>query len=108
LNDQLMTLAMAINGPEFSSLETTIVDIKLARDVGVPITVRIGVPGVPLGGLALCTSSCSVLGSAQALQRSAAASTRITFFTSHPAICGGHRVASMRLFVSVKAGSGNL
>jgi 5-methylthioadenosine/S-adenosylhomocysteine deaminase len=51
-NDQLMTLAMAINGPEFSSLETTIDDIKLARDVGVPITVHIGVPGVPLGGLA--------------------------------------------------------
>jgi 5-methylthioadenosine/S-adenosylhomocysteine deaminase len=43
---------MAINGPEFSSLETTIDDIKLARDVGVPITVHIGVPGVPLGGLA--------------------------------------------------------
>ena len=32
-NDQLITLAMAINGPEFSSLETTIDDIKLARDV---------------------------------------------------------------------------
>ena len=48
-DDQLMTLAMAINGPDASSLETTIDDIKLARDVGVPITVHVGTPAPQTG-----------------------------------------------------------
>jgi 5-methylthioadenosine/S-adenosylhomocysteine deaminase len=51
-NDQLVTLAMALNGPDFSSLETTIDDMKLARDIAVPITVHVGVPGPQTGGIA--------------------------------------------------------
>ena len=46
-----MTLGMAINGPDFSSFETTVDDIKLARDIAVPITVHVGVPGPQTGGI---------------------------------------------------------
>jgi 5-methylthioadenosine/S-adenosylhomocysteine deaminase len=50
-SDQRLTLAMALRGPEFSSMEATVDDIKLARDVGVPITMHVGVPGVPPGAI---------------------------------------------------------
>jgi cytosine/adenosine deaminase-related metal-dependent hydrolase len=44
--DQLITLAMAIRGPEASTLETSIDDIKLARELGLRVTVHMGVPGL--------------------------------------------------------------
>ena len=50
-DNQILTMALAINGPEFSTLDTSIDDIKLARDLAVPITMHIGVPGAPAGGV---------------------------------------------------------
>jgi 5-methylthioadenosine/S-adenosylhomocysteine deaminase len=41
--DQLLTLAIAIGGIEFSSLEETINDIKLARELGIRVTTHVGV-----------------------------------------------------------------
>lgn len=43
--DQLLTLAMAIRGPGSSAYETAVDDIKLARELGLPITVHTGIPG---------------------------------------------------------------
>jgi 5-methylthioadenosine/S-adenosylhomocysteine deaminase len=45
-DDQLLTLAMAVAGPEFYSLEATIDDIKLAREMGIRVSMHVGVPGV--------------------------------------------------------------
>jgi cytosine/adenosine deaminase-related metal-dependent hydrolase len=42
-SDQLLSLALGLRGPEFSSLEASIADIKLARELGVPISVHVGV-----------------------------------------------------------------
>jgi 5-methylthioadenosine/S-adenosylhomocysteine deaminase len=44
--DQLLTLAMAVAGPEFFTLDATIDDFKLAREMGIRITMHDGVPGV--------------------------------------------------------------
>ena len=41
--DQLLTLALAFGGLEFSSLEETIKDVKLARDMGIRLTTHVGV-----------------------------------------------------------------
>ena len=40
--DQLVTLAMALRGPQFTTPEANEHDFKLAREVGVPITVHVG------------------------------------------------------------------
>jgi 5-methylthioadenosine/S-adenosylhomocysteine deaminase len=45
-DDQLVTLAMAVGGPEFFTLDATIADIKLAREMGIRISMHDGVPGV--------------------------------------------------------------
>lgn len=42
-DDQLLTLAMALRGPEFSSLEVSKQDIRMSRDLGARITVHVGV-----------------------------------------------------------------
>ncbi len=44
--DQLITLAMALRGPETSSLATSIHDIALAREIGVRMTMHVGVLGL--------------------------------------------------------------
>ena len=41
-DDALVTLAMAARGPEFTTIETTEHDVKLARDLGLRITIHIG------------------------------------------------------------------
>jgi 5-methylthioadenosine/S-adenosylhomocysteine deaminase len=40
--DQLVTLAMALRGPQFATKETTLIDYRLAREVGTRITVHVG------------------------------------------------------------------
>jgi 5-methylthioadenosine/S-adenosylhomocysteine deaminase len=42
-DDQLLTLAMAFGGLEFSSLEETVRDIALARELGIRLTTHVGV-----------------------------------------------------------------
>jgi 5-methylthioadenosine/S-adenosylhomocysteine deaminase len=42
-DDQLLTLAMACGGIEFSSLEETRVDFAMARDLGIRMTTHVGV-----------------------------------------------------------------
>lgn len=44
--DQLLTLALAAAGPEFSNVDAAVIEWQVARDVGVPITVHVGV-GAP-------------------------------------------------------------
>ena len=41
-NDGLVTLMMAIRGPDFSTMETTIDDLQLARELGLRVTMHIG------------------------------------------------------------------
>jgi 5-methylthioadenosine/S-adenosylhomocysteine deaminase len=41
--DQLLTLALAFGGLEFSSLEETIKDVTLARELGIRLTTHVGV-----------------------------------------------------------------
>ena len=41
-DQQLMTMAMALRGPEFSTMDVTRQDWKLARDLGLPISVHVG------------------------------------------------------------------
>ena len=41
-NDALVTLAMAARGPEFSTIETTEHDLRLARELGLRVTIHIG------------------------------------------------------------------
>src|SRR5690606_25249167 len=41
-DDQLLTLAVAIRGPEFSSSSATVHDIQLARELDVPCSVHLG------------------------------------------------------------------
>src|SRR5262249_36566881 len=41
-DDALVTLAMAARGPEFTTIETTEHDVKLARELGLRITIHIG------------------------------------------------------------------
>ena len=41
-DDQLVTMAMAIRGPQFTTLDITEEDIKAARDLGLRITVHVG------------------------------------------------------------------
>jgi 5-methylthioadenosine/S-adenosylhomocysteine deaminase len=40
--DQLVTMAMALRGPQFATKEATLVDYQLARDLGTRITVHVG------------------------------------------------------------------
>jgi cytosine/adenosine deaminase-related metal-dependent hydrolase len=41
-DDQLVTMAMALRGPQFATKETTLLDYKLAREIGSRITVHVG------------------------------------------------------------------
>jgi 5-methylthioadenosine/S-adenosylhomocysteine deaminase len=41
-DDQLVTMAMALRGPQFTTKEVTLRDYRLAREVGVRITVHVG------------------------------------------------------------------
>ncbi|MDX1520158.1 MAG: amidohydrolase family protein, partial [Anaerolineae bacterium] len=49
-NDGLVSMMMAIRGPDFSTMETTIADLQLARALGLRVTMHIG--GGLRGGLA--------------------------------------------------------
>ncbi|MFE2041449.1 amidohydrolase family protein [Streptomyces sp. NPDC059477] len=40
--DQLVTMAMAVRGPQFASLEVTEHDLRLARELGLPISMHVG------------------------------------------------------------------
>jgi len=42
-DDQLLTLALAFGGVEFSSLEETINDVRMAREMGIRLTTHVGV-----------------------------------------------------------------
>ncbi|GAA4203514.1 amidohydrolase family protein [Actinocatenispora rupis] len=46
-DDALVTLALAVRGPDFSDLDTTRADLALARDLGVPVSAHVagGAPG---------------------------------------------------------------
>ena len=50
-DDQLLTMAMALRGPEYSSWEATVDDLKLARDLDVRSTIHMGVPGAKPGAV---------------------------------------------------------
>jgi 5-methylthioadenosine/S-adenosylhomocysteine deaminase len=41
-DDQLVTMAMALRGPQFATKETTLLDYELAREIGTRITVHVG------------------------------------------------------------------
>ncbi|MCB0171076.1 MAG: amidohydrolase family protein [Anaerolineae bacterium] len=41
-NEGRVTLAMAIRGPDFSTMETTAADLRLARELGLRVTMHIG------------------------------------------------------------------
>jgi 5-methylthioadenosine/S-adenosylhomocysteine deaminase len=41
-DDQLVTMAMALRGPQFATKETTLLDYRLAREIGTRITVHVG------------------------------------------------------------------
>jgi len=49
--DQLMTLALAAAGPEFSNVDAAVIEWEQARDVGAPISVHVGVGGLGNQGL---------------------------------------------------------
>jgi 5-methylthioadenosine/S-adenosylhomocysteine deaminase len=50
-DDQLLTMAMALRGPEYSSWETAIDDLKYARDLGLRSTIHMGVPSAKPGAV---------------------------------------------------------
>lgn len=41
-DDQLVTMAMALRGPQFATKETTLGDFRLARDLGLRISIHVG------------------------------------------------------------------
>lgn len=43
--DALGSMALAIRGPEFSTMQRVTSDINLARDIGIPVTMHAGIPG---------------------------------------------------------------
>lgn len=45
-DDQLLTMAMALRGPEFTVMNVTKHDVELARRIGLPITVHVGCGGL--------------------------------------------------------------
>jgi 5-methylthioadenosine/S-adenosylhomocysteine deaminase len=49
--DQLLTLALAAAGPEFSNVDAAEIEWNVARDVGVPITTHVGVGAPGSSGL---------------------------------------------------------
>ena len=50
-DEGLLTMALALRGPEYSSWDASVDDLKLARDLGVPITIHMGVPGAKPGAV---------------------------------------------------------
>ncbi len=50
-DDQLLTMALALRGPEYSSWDASVDDLKLARDLGVPVTIHMGIPGAKPGAV---------------------------------------------------------
>lgn len=59
-DDQLLTLALAFGGVEFSSLEETIKDVALARELGIRMTTHVGV--LPGAGAVTKMHEASLLG----------------------------------------------
>jgi len=49
--DQLLTLALAAAGPEFSNVDAAVIEWNQAREVGAPISVHVGVGGLGNQGL---------------------------------------------------------
>ncbi|MET9357261.1 amidohydrolase family protein [Streptomyces sp. NPDC006617] len=41
-NDQLCTMAMALRGPQFATLDVTESDLRRARELGLPVTLHVG------------------------------------------------------------------
>jgi cytosine/adenosine deaminase-related metal-dependent hydrolase len=50
-DDQLLTMAMALRGPEYSSWETAVDDLAFARELGLRSTIHMGVPGAKPGAV---------------------------------------------------------
>jgi 5-methylthioadenosine/S-adenosylhomocysteine deaminase len=50
-DDQLLTLALAAAGPEFSTVDAAVIEWNQAREVGAPISVHVGVGGLGNQGL---------------------------------------------------------
>jgi 5-methylthioadenosine/S-adenosylhomocysteine deaminase len=50
-DDQLLTLALAAAGPEFAPVDAAAIEWGVARDVGAPISVHVGVGGLGQQGL---------------------------------------------------------
>ena len=44
-------MALALRGAEYSSWETTVDDLKLARELGLPVTMHVGSPGAKPGAV---------------------------------------------------------
>ncbi|SFP20357.1 MULTISPECIES: amidohydrolase family protein [Actinomadura] len=42
LDDDLLTMALGLRGPQYSSMETTTTDVRTARSLGIPVTVHAG------------------------------------------------------------------
>jgi 5-methylthioadenosine/S-adenosylhomocysteine deaminase len=62
-DDQLLTLAMALRGPEFTVMDVTRHDVGLARSVGAPITVHVGCGALGPKYRAIAQmASCGLLG----------------------------------------------
>jgi 5-methylthioadenosine/S-adenosylhomocysteine deaminase len=60
--DQLLTLAMAIRGLSSSAFETTVDDLKLARELAIPVTVHTGAPGYKPPGAVTEMKNAGLLG----------------------------------------------
>jgi len=50
-DDQLLTMALALRGPEYSAWDTAVDDLKFARDLGLRSTIHMGVPGAKPGAV---------------------------------------------------------
>ncbi len=45
---ELLSMALALQGPEATSFENTVNDIEAAREIGVPMTMHVGIPQGPV------------------------------------------------------------
>lgn len=48
-DDQLLSMAMALRGPEYSSWDTAVADLAFARGLGLRSTIHVGTPGAKPG-----------------------------------------------------------
>ena len=50
-DDQLLTMAMALRGPDYSSWDVAVADLAFARDLGLRSTIHMGTPGAKPGAV---------------------------------------------------------